>query len=462
MEIPPIIPSESLFPNTPTPESTTPSTPRIRGAWTTLFLIFAVLVGLSVAQFFWPSSKLSNSYDDAISALRNQVLSDSVSQAFTGTGAASKTDEFPPSLLKSLDKPAVAKLYATMRYEAGKPIAPEAIGTLQKSSKPIDQTWAKIYAPKTLTLAEAHRLADALPSETFLNRVARMHALKKAGDPRASAQVVSPTRRWVSIIAMLGVLFFCGVGVLLWVFYFAQRSSGKLVPLGHPSGVLSPADADRYAFRVAQMLGVYVLASLVVSSIKGLPGAASEAIAYAILLASIPILALLPIGGKRIVTPLLGWTTQDLGKNILWGLAALCANLPVFLFLSVLSLGIFSFLPHHQHPVITVLQSGTDIPTIIVLSAMAAIGAPIFEETLFRGTLLPAMATRFGSIATAVVVSSFLFAGLHPTGPPSWLPLAGIGAMNCLLTYQTKSLIPAVILHAGFNFTTVLLVLTMT
>ena len=178
-----------------------------------------------------------------------------------------------------------------------------------------------------------------------------------------------------------------------------------------------------------------------------------------VIIGLLPLFALVPIGGKRILPRLQGWHTDHLAKNIGWGLAASLANLPVFILLVLFSAVFFQGLPSQEHPVITQLTTRTSLWTAILLTAVASVSAPIFEETLFRGTLLPALASRFGSIVTAIVISSLLFAALHPTGPPSWLPLGGIAALSALLTYQTRSLIPSVIMHSAFNFGQVLLLL---
>jgi membrane protease YdiL (CAAX protease family) len=56
-----------------------------------------------------------------------------------------------------------------------------------------------------------------------------------------------------------------------------------------------------------------------------------------------------------------------------------------------------------------------------------------------------------------VFFSSLLFAMVHPTGVPAWPALAAIGAMAALLTFQTRSLVPSIVMHAVHNGTLLLL-----
>jgi uncharacterized protein len=93
-------------------------------------------------------------------------------------------------------------------------------------------------------------------------------------------------------------------------------------------------------------------------------------------------------------------------------------------------------------------------PLLIVMSLMAAIGAPIVEELLFRGLVLRSIERRFGGLV-AVVGSSVLFGVLHLPGSPAPLPLlAGItvyGAVFALLTRTYGRLGPAVFAHIWLN-----------
>ncbi len=86
---------------------------------------------------------------------------------------------------------------------------------------------------------------------------------------------------------------------------------------------------------------------------------------------------------------------------------------------------------------------------------LASIQAPIVEELIFRGTLLTALSGLFRSnryhIVLAITVSSLLFASIHPQGFALWLVLGGIGVINSVLCYQTRSVMPGMFMHGIYN-----------
>ena len=86
---------------------------------------------------------------------------------------------------------------------------------------------------------------------------------------------------------------------------------------------------------------------------------------------------------------------------------------------------------------------------------LAVVLAPLFEEILFRGILLPALAKRFGATASVVAVS-VLFAGIHGH-VPSLVPLFVLSAALCLAYIRTGSLATNIAMHAVFNGVTVTL-----
>jgi membrane protease YdiL (CAAX protease family) len=75
---------------------------------------------------------------------------------------------------------------------------------------------------------------------------------------------------------------------------------------------------------------------------------------------------------------------------------------------------------------------------------------PIFEETIFRGFIFPALAKRTGLIWGAVL-SSALFGVAH--GQPNLFVYTSIlGLLLCFMYVRTKSIIPGIFLHMLNNY----------
>lgn len=91
----------------------------------------------------------------------------------------------------------------------------------------------------------------------------------------------------------------------------------------------------------------------------------------------------------------------------------------------------------------------------VAMYFVAIIVAPVFEEFLFRGVLLP-WAIRRAGFWPGVVVVSFFFAGMH-LHLPSFLPLFILSAMFCIAYARTRSLLVPIGMHACFNAVTVVL-----
>ncbi|MBI2438138.1 MAG: CPBP family intramembrane metalloprotease, partial [Lentisphaerae bacterium] len=87
--------------------------------------------------------------------------------------------------------------------------------------------------------------------------------------------------------------------------------------------------------------------------------------------------------------------------------------------------------------------------TLAALLGLAMIVAPVAEEALFRGMLLPLIMKRLGA-GPAVLLSSALFALVH-FHLPSFFPLFVLAAGLGLAYIYTGSLLVPIVMHALFN-----------
>jgi membrane protease YdiL (CAAX protease family) len=89
------------------------------------------------------------------------------------------------------------------------------------------------------------------------------------------------------------------------------------------------------------------------------------------------------------------------------------------------------------------------IPGMATAYAVTAIAfAPFAEEYLFRGLVFRTLDREWGGWKAVAGAAAF-FAIYHP--PLAWLPVALVGAANCLLFKRSGRLAPAVLLHMAYN-----------
>ena len=115
--------------------------------------------------------------------------------------------------------------------------------------------------------------------------------------------------------------------------------------------------------------------------------------------------------------------------------------------------------------VVEAADRATGVPTIIGVLVTAVLLAPVAEEIVFRGILFRALLRRSGRHA-AVFGSAGVFAALHVVLDPSaWLAsiaLFLLGVMLALLVRHTGRLGTPIMLHAGFNLYSVIVLLAFT
>jgi membrane protease YdiL (CAAX protease family) len=103
---------------------------------------------------------------------------------------------------------------------------------------------------------------------------------------------------------------------------------------------------------------------------------------------------------------------------------------------------------HATHPIIN--EPVDHANQVLELVLLACVGAPIVEETMFRGALLGHLRARFGWWISAPVVS-LIFAAIHPQG---WVAIPVLGAIALVLAGLREwrgSLVASMTAHAMNN-----------
>lgn len=144
-----------------------------------------------------------------------------------------------------------------------------------------------------------------------------------------------------------------------------------------------------------------------------------------------------------------------LGLSILFYLAAL----PLLWFYNELYQRFLDHLGYEfsLQDIAQILRVPAPWPIRTSLFLIILIVAPIFEEIVFRGILLPFLVSRMG-LLKGIALVSLLFAGLHGH-LPSLLPLFLLSALLSLAYARTQSLWVPIGMHVLFNGVTVILLL---
>ena len=108
------------------------------------------------------------------------------------------------------------------------------------------------------------------------------------------------------------------------------------------------------------------------------------------------------------------------------------------------------------HPII-VYMTGSDLWPKLQILFLAAVAAPIVEETMFRGVLyrhLRDATNRFGlvlSVLLSASINGFVFAAIHPQGFVAVPALMSLALGMALVREWRGTLIPSMMIHAVHN-----------
>ncbi|MFN7678904.1 MAG: lysostaphin resistance A-like protein [Cyanobacteriota bacterium] len=105
--------------------------------------------------------------------------------------------------------------------------------------------------------------------------------------------------------------------------------------------------------------------------------------------------------------------------------------------------------PGGSNPLLEMVIGSSDAWALLAFALTAVVLAPLFEETLFRGLLLPVLGRHLGGMG-AVLVSALMFALAH-LSLGELVPLSVLGIGLGLLRWQSGRLAASVCLHAFWN-----------
>ena len=136
---------------------------------------------------------------------------------------------------------------------------------------------------------------------------------------------------------------------------------------------------------------------------------------------------------------------------IVWGIGGYLVANPVVIIVSLLNEKIW----HGQggsNPLLQIVLEGKDSIALWLFFGTAAVAAPLFEEFLFRGFLLPSL-TRYVPVWAAIGISGLIFGVAH-LSLSEILPLTTLGIILGIVYVRTRNLLAPMLLHSLWNSST--------
>lgn len=138
---------------------------------------------------------------------------------------------------------------------------------------------------------------------------------------------------------------------------------------------------------------------------------------------------------------------------LLWGIGGYFVALPLMFAVSLLNQQFWQG-QGGSNPLLQIVLEEGDPVALLIFFFTAAVAAPIFEETLFRGFLLPSL-TRYLPVWGAIALSSLIFALAH-LSLSEVLPLATLGAVLGFVYTRSRGLLASMLLHSLWNSVTMI------
>ncbi|WP_371734144.1 lysostaphin resistance A-like protein [Synechococcus sp. CCY 9618] len=261
-------------------------------------------------------------------------------------------------------------------------------------------------------------------------------------------------------VTLLPLLFLLvGVVLLLRQLWLAwRRRLPAAAPLQGPP--LAPVDVILLIAGGFVVLGEVVVPLLVQPALQALvqrlatPRALSQGIEVLVLylaLMAVPLLLLallLPGPSARPAAGWLQWHWRPIATAFAGAVVTLLMVLPVVTASSWAIDRIWAD-PGGSNPLLELVLTSADPLALACFAFTALLVAPLFEETLFRGVLLPVAGQRLGGPA-AVVLSAAVFAVAH-LSLGELAPLFVLGLGLGWLRWRSGRLASAVLMHALWN-----------
>jgi uncharacterized protein len=144
---------------------------------------------------------------------------------------------------------------------------------------------------------------------------------------------------------------------------------------------------------------------------------------------------------------------KPLSNWFLWGFGGYLVANPIVLVVSLINERFWQG-QGGSNPLLQIVLESKDNLALALFFLTAAIAAPLFEEILFRGFLLPSL-TRYLPVWTSIVVSALVFGVAH-LSLSEIVPLTTLGIILGVVYSRTRNLLAPMLLHSLWNSGTLL------
>ena len=271
---------------------------------------------------------------------------------------------------------------------------------------------------------------------------------------------------FLSGLVLLGIGFFI-VGIVLFFIFISKIFLGQLR--------YRVVDDSKYGSVYIETYAIWFLLFVSLSIAAAFSGVEGMGVAVTSLMMLLPLSALfwpilrgVPAGqmlddlGLRLRNPLV---------EMLAGFVAYLALLPVMLagfictLILIVIMGVIQSSPEVSefapngisHPIVNGAFGPDVLTTILTLFFIASVLAPLTEEIMFRGVLYRSLrdqtrrSARVMSVTLAAVISSLIFAAIHPQGIVGIPVLTVLAFGFCMVRQWRGSLVAPITMHAIHN-----------
>ncbi|MEP0872176.1 CPBP family intramembrane metalloprotease [Trichocoleus desertorum AS-A10] len=141
------------------------------------------------------------------------------------------------------------------------------------------------------------------------------------------------------------------------------------------------------------------------------------------------------------------------GNWFWWGLGGYFMALPLVILVSLINQQFWQG-QGGSNPILPIVLEGRDNVALVIFFLTASVAAPLFEEVMFRGFLLPSL-TRYVPVWGAITISAFLFALAH-LSLSEILPLMVLGMVLGFVYTRSRNLLAPMLMHSLWNSGTLL------